>query len=381
MNTPLGGKLIDRVASPAIARRLLAQSAPRIVIHPEKATEVRNIAHGAYSPLKGFLTKPDFTSVLKRLRLADGTLWPIPIILDIDQATVTILTGQKKVFLVEQGKKKPLAIMDVEQIYPFDKDLFCRMVFKTNDVTLPGVKKTNAKSDYLLGGNITLVEDSRKLFPRYNLTPLQVRAFFKKMGWKKIVGFHTRNVPHRGHEHIQQEGLRQTDGIFMNPLVGWKKEGDFTNEVVVKSYVYLARHVFPPGKALVGILPYSPYYGGPREALLTALIRKNFGCTHFIIGRDHTGVGDFYKPEDYERILKKYRNDIGITILHFKRAFYCHGCKTTSLENVCPHSDGQRVHPSGTLVRKTLSAGKTPPAEMMRPAIVELLLKEKKLFV
>jgi sulfate adenylyltransferase len=171
------------------------------------------------------------------------------------------------------------------------------------------------------------------------------------------------------------------DGLLVHPLVGAKKKGDFRNEVVAKAYRYFVAHVLPRGKAILSFLPYSAYYAGPREALLTAVVRKNFGCTHFIVGRDHTGVGNFYSPADYARLIKKYERTMGIKIFHFGKAFYCSRCRSTAFEDACPHEKKYRIHPSGTLVRKMLTAGKAPPKEMLRPQVSGILLREKDLFV
>lgn len=382
MNTPLGKTLVQRVATAKEKARLLRLSLPSLAISDERATEVRNIAHGVYSPLTGFLGKKDVGSVLRHCTLTTGVFWPIPIILDISKEQALQFKKQNvpRLFLTSSTGRK-LALLDVSEIYMFDKKAFCMGVFKTTNTNHPGVKKIFARGEYLIAGDITLLQDTKGEFARYNLSPQQVRGIFAKRHWKTIVGFHTRNVPHRGHEHVQREGLKHADGIFVNPLVGVKKAGDFRNEVVLKAYEYLARYVLPRGKSLLGILPHNPYYAGPREALLTAVIRKNFGCTHFIIGRDHTGVGDYYKPQDYERMLARYQGQMGITVLHFKEALYCRGCGGMTLENLCVHDEHERVRPSGTKVRAALVAKKHPPHEMMRPEIVQLVLRQKTLFV
>lgn len=381
MNKPLGGKLIIRILGKKEVEVIKKLNLPKIKLAKERVFELKSIAFGVYSPLEGFMTKTDFNSVLKRMTLKSGVFWPIPIILDISKSEAESLNKQEKIFLMDQNGKKKLAIMKVEEIFPFNKNAFCRYVFGTNDTKHPGVKKAMGMKSHLLGGRVGLIDLNRSPFPKYNLRPTEVRKIFNKKGWRRIVGFHTRNVPHRGHEHIQREALKKTDGIFLNPLVGNKKDGDFTNELVLKTYVYLAKYVLPKGKAVLGVLPYSPYYAGPKEALLTAIIRKNFGCSHFIVGRDHTGVGNFYRLEDYKRMFEKFEKKIGIKIFHFGKAFYCKVCGSMTLEDVCPHSETQRIHPSGTKIRKAFLKKTAPREEMMRKEITELVLKENKLFV
>ena len=381
MNSPLGGKLQERIATAAERRKILAARLPHIEISERKIVEVKNIGYGTYSPLTGFVTKKDFDSILDRLSTAKGVFWPIPIILDISQETRKRIGNVKEVLLVSTTSKKPIAHMHIQEVYTFPKNRFCRKIFGTTHSTHPGVKKTEEAGRYLVGGDILLLDTKKDVFPKYNFTPKEVRAMFKKKGWRRIVGFHTRNVPHLGHEHVQQEGLKTADGIFVNPLVGEKKAGDFRNEVVLKAYEYLAQYILPKGKVVLGVLPYSPYYAGPREALLTAAIRKNFGCTHFIVGRDHTGVGAFYKPSDYVRIIKANERRMGIKILHLSEALYCTECSGMTFSAVCPHGEKYWIRPSGTKVRRSLVERAPIPKEMMRPEIVTILMKEKELFV
>ncbi|MBI4085859.1 MAG: sulfate adenylyltransferase [Candidatus Liptonbacteria bacterium] len=379
MNKPLGNKLINRIASPKEKRRLLAQKLRSLPIAHEKIVELWNIATGAYSPLSGFLNKKDFLSVLNHLSLKNNVFWPIPIILDIDADERKKIFKEKEIFL-KNFSGKIIGLLEISEIYPFPKTLFAKKVFGTTDVAHPGVAKLKRAKPYLIGGDITWIgKPLRTLLPY--LTPRETRTLFQKKHWKQIVAFHTRNVPHLGHEHIQKEGLKKTDGILVHPLIGSKKKGDFRNEVVAKAYRYFVAHILPRGKAVLSFLPYNAYYAGPREALLTAVIRKNFGCTHFIVGRDHTGVGNFYTLQNYAFMIGKYNRAMGIKIFHFGKAFYCTRCKTTAFEDACPHGEKYRVHSSGTLIRNMLTIGKAPPAEMLRREISRILLKEKKLFV
>ena len=379
MNKPLGGKLIDQVADAKTKKALLNRDLPILTVANEKIVECWDIATGAYSPLHGFLGKTDLLAVLRTLHLANGIFWPIPVTLDISAKEKAQIADAEEVFLVSATGEK-FAVMTVAEVYPFPKELFEQKVFGTHDEKHPGVRHTRESKEFLVGGTVRWIGKHFDAI-KPSFTPQEIRAKFSAKKWKRIVAFHTRNVPHHGHEHVMREGLRKTDGILVQPLVGRKKNGDFRNEVVASAYRYFEKSVLPRGKSILSFLPYNAYYAGPREALLTAVIRKNFGCTHFIVGRDHTGVGDFYTVREYARIIAKYEPEMGIKIFHFGKAFYCAECKGTAFEDTCPHAEKYRVHPSGTLIRKMLIEGKVPPADMMRPEIARILLKEKDLFV
>ena len=379
MNTSLGGKLINRIADTKTKKRLLMLAIPTLIVPRERIIETWDIATGAYSPLTGFSDKENLLSVLRTLKTPKGVFWPVPIILDIDAQQKKEIGESKGVFLAEAHGKK-VVYLEVKEIYEFPKKFFNKGVFGTNDAKHPGVKRTNNAKKFLVGGDITWI-GGRFSTIRPSFTPEETRKLFAKRKWKRIVAFHTRNVPHRGHEHVMREGLRKTDGLLVQPLIGRKYAGDFRNEIVAKAYQYFSKHVLPQGKAMLSFLPYSAYFAGPREALLTAVIRKNFGCTHFIVGRDHTGVGDFYTLPDYVKAIKKNKRAMGIEIFHFGRAFYCTGCKRATFEEDCPHDEKFHVHAAGTTIRKFFLEGKLPPSEMMRPEMVKILLKEKKLFI
>jgi sulfate adenylyltransferase len=379
MNAPLGGTLVNRIATPARRRALLKLALPRLAMTDARVLEAWNIATGAYSPLTGFLGEKDVRSVLKKLQLTNGVFWPIPVIFDIDEAERARIGKNKGVFLTDK-KGKRLAHLTVGEIYKFPKREFEAGIFKTHDLSHPGVRKVRNAKPYLLAGELTWIGPRPNIL-KPSFTPKEVRAMFARKKWKTIVAFHTRNVPHRGHEHIQREGLKRTDGLLVQPLVGEKKEGDFRNEIVAKAYRYFTAHVLPKGKAILSFLPYNAYFGGPREALLTAVVRKNFGCTHFIVGRDHTGVGNFYTVQDYARMIRTHEKAMGIRIMHFSKAFFCLKCGKTTSEEDCPHEEQFHVHAAGRVVRALLESGKPPAPEMIRPEIVEILLKEKELFV
>jgi sulfate adenylyltransferase len=379
MNTPLGGNLINRIVDAKTRKALLKQDVPHLTVSNEKIIEAWDIATGAFSPLTGFLGKKDLQSVLKSLCLSSGIFWPIPIILDIDNDDKNRIAHASGIFLTDD-KGVTYAHLKITDMYSFPKETFEAAIYKTHDLNHPGVKHIRNAKEFLVGGEISwIAKPYNTIKPAY--TPREIRKKFTVKGWKRIVAFHTRNVPHRGHEHVMREGLNKTDGLLVQPLIGRKKKGDFRNEVVADAYRCFVKLVLPRGKAILSFLPYSAYFAGPREALLTAVIRKNFGCTHFIVGRDHTGVGDFYTSADYARLIKKYKNAMGIEILHFGNAFYCTHCKANAFDETCPHEERYRIHPSGTIIRKMLVEGKIPPEEMMRPEIAKLLLKEELLFV
>src|SRR6056297_908961 len=266
-----------------------------ISVNKENIQDALNLAQGVYAPLEGFLYSRDFYSVLERMRLADGKLWSIPIVLDIDKEAAWFLKNEKKVKIVNEATGSE-AVLDNIEIYNFDKNEMASQVFGTLNEAHPGVAEIFKKGDYLIGGKILEFQEKDRIFPEYNYTPAQTREIFRKKGWKKIVAFQTRNIPHLGHEFLQRYALKQADGIFIQPVVGKKKPYDFNDECIIFAYQVLIEKFLGKDKALFGVLPLKMNYAGPREAVMHALIRRNFGCTHFIVGRDHAGVGRFYTP-------------------------------------------------------------------------------------
>ncbi|HEC82039.1 MAG TPA: sulfate adenylyltransferase, partial [Thermoplasmatales archaeon] len=293
MSTPHGGKLVSRYRFGEDSLDL--EDAVVLQISDDTAEDVENIAHGVFSPLHGFMCGNDLQSVMSNMRLEDDTPWTIPILLDVDKKDVEKVKEGDTIFL-QNKRNGVVAEMDVEEVYSVDKKKLAEVVYGTRDVSHPGVANTYRMKDTLLGGSVTLLAVGNRPFEDYMLWPTETRELFSSKGWREVVAFQTRNPPHIGHEYVQKAALTFVDGLFINPLVGRKKKGDFKDEVILASYEALMKHYYPPERAVMSILRTSMKYAGPREAIHHAIMRKNFGCTHFIVGRDHAGVGDFYHP-------------------------------------------------------------------------------------
>ena len=380
VSRPHGGRLVDRTVSPRRAERLReeAKELPRIELGPGLAVDVANIAHGVYSPLEGFLVQEDYLSVLDDMRLSNDLPWTIPIILDVDPVEISGVKEGDDIALYYRGE--PLALMRVEEIYGWDKKEYAQKVFKTTDPGHPGVRKTLARKELLVGGPIDLVGEVPEPFEKYRLWPKETRVLFEARGWKTIAAFQTRNVPHLGHEYVQKAALTFTDGLFINPLVGWKKPGDYRDEVIVEAYQALIKHYYPRDSVVFSVLRMEMRYAGPREAIHHAIVRKNFGATHFIVGRDHAGVGNYYGPYEAWDLFKEFP-DLSITPLFVREAFYCKKCGQMVNEKICPHSEEYRVRISGTKLREMIKRGEKPPEYMMRPEVAEIILKHPNPFI
>ncbi len=377
---PHGGRLVNKVAG---GRRLevLREEAgelPSISISESIAADATNIAHGVYSPLEGFMVQEDYINVLESMRLSSDLPWTIPIILDVNPEDIPGVREGDDLALNLNGET--IAILTVEEIYGWDKKLYCERVFKTTSPEHPGVAKTMRRGELLVGGSIVLLKDPPEPFENYRLWPLETRVLFEERGWRSIVAFQTRNVPHRGHEYVQKAALTFADGLFINPLVGWKKPGDFRDEVIVKAYEALIKHYYPRDTVVFSVLRMEMRYAGPREAVHHAIVRKNFGCTHIIIGRDHAGVGNFYGPYEAWDIFSEFP-DLGITPLFIREAFYCKACGGMVNEKICPHGEECRVRISGTMLRRMIESGEKPPETMMRPEVAEVVLSFENPFV
>lgn len=377
---PHGGKLVDRVVTGARREHLLdeAKELKSIELSESLVADLMNIAHGVYSPLEGFLNQEDYLSVIHDMRLSNDVPWTIPIVLDINPEDIIDLKEGDDVAL--RFRNKIVALMKIEEIYGWDKKEYCRLVFKTTSSEHPGVVRTMNKKELLIGGTIDLLNELPEPFERVRLWPKETRVLFRERGWRTIVGFQTRNVPHLGHEYVQKAALTFVDGLFINPLVGWKKPGDFRDEVIVKAYEALIKHYYPRDSVVFSILRMEMRYAGPREAIHHAIVRKNFGCTHFIVGRDHAGVGNFYGPYEAWDIFNEFP-DLGITPLFIREAFYCRKCGGMVNAKVCPHTDEFRVRISGTKLREMIKNKKKPPETMMRPEVAEVVLSFDNPFV
>ncbi len=377
VSRPHGGRIVRRVASEKTRDRILgeAREYPKLDIEHGEAIDVENIAHGVYSPLTGFLTEDDLVSVLDHMRLSDDTPWTIPIVLDADTADFD--AGDE--ILLRHGNSI-IARMHVEEIYRFDRKEFAEKVFRTTDPNHPGVSKVYSMKKYLVGGEIELVNELENLFFRYTLRPVETRVLFRERGWKTVVAFQTRNVPHLGHEYVQKAALTFVDGLFINPVLGRKKKGDFRDEVIIRAYESLFRHYYPKDAAVLATVRYEMRYAGPREAIHHAIMRKNFGCTHFIVGRDHAGVGDYYGPYDAWEIFDEFP-DLGIAPMFIREAFYCRKCGGMVNAKICNHDGKYRVRISGTALRSMISEGTAPPEHMMRKEVFEAISSFENPFV
>jgi sulfate adenylyltransferase len=373
MIQPHGGKLIDRAATDKESEKVLNEFDEFVPIEicREDAQEIDNIAYGVFSPLAGFLNSADFESVLSCGRLADGTAWTIPIVLDLEKSELAGAEEGSTLGLLYNGH--PTATLDLDDIFNFNKAEFSENVFGTTDANHPGVAKVNNMKEYLVGGRVRLIRDIGNPYPAYTLSPKQTRALFKEKGWKTVVAFQTRNPPHLGHEYIQKTALSMTDGLFINPLIGKKKSGDFKDEVILESYKVLMENYYPSDHASMSVLHTEMRYGGPKEAIHHAIMRKNFGCTHFIVGRDHAGVGDYYGPFEAHAIFDDYP-DLEISPIFFRSFFFCKKCNSIANDKVCPHTGDDLVNFAGKRIRALLREGQPPAADVMRPEVAQTIL-------
>jgi len=349
-----------------------------IELRRDLAQDVENIAKGVFSPLEGFLCEEDFQDVLYKKRLTHDLPWTIPIVFDVNKDIAAQVKEKDDLALFYEDE--PLAILHLEQKYQYNKREFQKQVFGTVDKGHPGVRKIEEMGDVLLAGKIDLIGKLKNPFSKYSLSPTETRTLFKEKGWHTVVGFQTRNVPHIGHEYVQKTALTFVDGLFINPVIGRKKPGDFKDEVILETYEELMKSYYPQERVAMSILNFEMRYAGPREAILHAIMRKNFGCTHFIVGRDHAGVGNYYPPYAAQEIFDEFP-DLDIKPLFFKSFFYCKKCGGVVNEKICPHDEANHISFSGTRIRKLLIEGKNPPKEIMRSEIAEIIMNYKNPFV
>jgi sulfate adenylyltransferase len=336
------------------------------------------IAYGIFSPLKGLMLRNDYLSVLEKGRLTNDLPWTFPLVLDTDESSAVRIDEGDDVSLSVSGER--FAILHVEEKYKLDRRQHAERVFGTREVEHPGVARTMEMGDVLLGGNIDVFSETPGQFPRYRLKPKETRFLFKEMGWRTVAGFQTRNAPHMGHEYVQKTALAFVDGLFINPLIGRKKAGDFRDKVIIDAYDALFKNYYLRNSATLVILEMEMRYAGPREAIFHAIVRKNFGCTHFVVGRDHAGVGGYYGPFEAQEKFNDYP-DLGIAPIFFRSFFYCKRCGGVENDKVCPHGPEDHINFSGTKMRELLMKGKRPSKEMMRPEVVDAILKHPEPFV
>ena len=369
---PHGGQLVDRRLDADEANVLASGPLPSLPLTAAEAADLRALATGAYSPLTGFLGAKEHESVTESMRLPDGTLWSIPVCLGIADG-VRVPAG--RLALRGEGGEL-LGVLEVAEVFERDRDAEAELVYGTTDPEHPGVARVLSSPARAVAGPIqAVVEPLEGPVGARALTPAETRAAFAERGWSTVVGFQTRNPVHRAHEYLMKCALEMVDGLLLHPLVGPTKEGDVPAEVRMRAYEAVLGY-FPPSRVLLAALVAPMRYAGPREAVLHALVRKNYGCTHFIVGRDHAGVGSYYGTfEAQELIASLPAEDLGITPLRFDNAFYCRRCLAMATGKTCPHPDSEHVALSGTQVRTMLAAGQLPPPEFSRAEVAELLIE------
>lgn len=373
---PHGGRLIDCVATENERMELERRAATlqTIELGDRELADVECIATGIYSPLYGFMSEGDYRRVIEQMRLTSGLPWTVPVVLAVDEETVSRICLDREVALSHHGRR--LAVMTLIDVFRRDKDEEALNVYRTDDRSHPGVAAIYKAGDWCVGGPVTLIRPiCHDDFHQYRLTPEQTRAEFTRRGWRTVVAFQTRNPIHRAHEYLQKVALEIVDGLFVNPLVGTTKSDDIPAAVRMQTYEVILGNYYPPNRTLLGVFPAAMRYAGPREAIMHAIARKNYGCTHFIVGRDHAGVGDYYGTYDAQEIFDAFMpEELGIAPLKFEHSHFCRLCGQLVTSKTCPHGEESWVHLSGTKVRGMLERGEMPPPEFTRPEVAEILI-------
>jgi sulfate adenylyltransferase len=369
---PHGGQLVNRIATPEQKAEFLSKAdfLPRVQLDERAVSDLEMIAIGGFSPLTGFMNQADYNRVVKEMRLANGLVWSIPITLSVTEEVASPLK-EGELIRLDNANGEFIGVLQLTQKYIYDKNLEAINVYLTDEAKHPGVQVVYNQGGVNLAGDIWLLQrDPHPHFPAYQIDPAASRQMFKDQGWKTIVGFQTRNPIHRAHEYIQKCALETVDGLFLHPLVGATKEDDIPADVRMRCYEILLEHYYPEDRVILAINPAAMRYAGPREAIFHALVRKNYGCTHFIVGRDHAGVGDYYGTYDAQYIFDEFEpGELGIVPMKFEHAFYCTRTKQMATTKTSPSKPEERVHLSGTKVREMLRRGELPPPEFSRPEV------------
>jgi len=377
-NPAHGGRLINLVVSGDEAKTLREQATTRPVVrlNSRSLSDLELLAVGGYSPLEGFMTQADYRSVVDDMHLASGLPWSMPITLAVDDDDARSISEGDDVALADESGSI-LASLQVREKFAYDKRVEAEKVYRTTDEKHPGVAALYEEGDTLLGGPVRVLEiPGHDDFAQYRLTPAQTRAAFKERGWRTIVGFQTRNPVHRAHEYILKASTEIVDGLLLHPLVGDTKSDDIPADVRMKCYEVLIENYFPQDRVVLSVNPAAMRYAGPREAIFHALVRKNFGCTHFIVGRDHAGVGNYYGTFDAQKIFDDFEpGTLGIVPLMYEHSFFCKKCDGLASVKTCPHDAESRVSLSGTQVRDMLKGGIAPPPEFSRPEVAQVLIE------
>jgi sulfate adenylyltransferase len=373
MIAPHGGTLINRIADTPDAEQELreaAQGLRRLTLTGRELNDLGLIGNGALSPLTGFMTRSDYEPVVTKMRLNNGLPWSIPVVLAVDREEAPT-PGTRAALYDGDGNLR--GIIDVEDVFEYDKRHEARNVYGTEEEAHPGVAAVYARKDVLIGGPVSVLPTQRD--PE-SLSPAEARAEFERRGWKTIVGFQTRNPVHRAHEYIQKCALETVDGLLLHPLVGETKSDDIPADVRMRCYRALLENYYPADRVLLSTLSAAMRYAGPREAIFHAIMRKNHGCTHFIVGRDHAGVGSYYGTYDAQKLFDEFTPaELGITPLKFENSFYCRRCQGMASRKTCSHDPENHVTLSGTQVRAMLRAGQLPPPEFSRPEVAAILIE------
>ncbi|MDQ3878572.1 MAG: sulfate adenylyltransferase [Actinomycetota bacterium] len=376
---PHGGALELRIAGPEEHSQLAAEASklPQIDAKARRVlSDLELMAVGAVSPNRGFMTRADYESVVTEMALANGLPWSLPITLSATDEEVAALKGAERAAIVHEGE--PVAIIDVEEVFDYDVAREAELTYRTTDENHPGVAYLYSQAPHYVGGDVTVLQNPfAHEFATYRNTPLQLREKIAERGWRTVVAFQTRNPIHRAHEYLTKCALEIVDGLIIHPLVGGTKGDDIPAETRMKCYEVLMENYYPHDRVILSVFPAAMRYAGPREAIWHSLLRKNYGMTHFIVGRDHAGVGNYYGTYDAQLLFEEFDpNDLGIWPLKFEHSFFCKKCGSMASAKTCPHGADDHVHLSGTQVRQMLQEGVEPPSEFSRPEVARILIED-----